>query len=162
MKQTSQKDAASPEAAGKDAAAAKKEAPSSTEPAKGDLIKVPTLLPACCRSKLRRASSADCACALHWQQKGLDERAGNPTQAETRAEGHVELHVYLRYLAAWSPMYVIPLGMLASGVVERAFAVRVPCTVRCCSFDSAMRCGGRVHTRRAPVMLTRTPVCASA
>ena len=33
--------------------------------------------------------------------------------------------MYLRYLAAWSPMYIIPLGMLASGVVERIFAVRL-------------------------------------
>ncbi len=45
-------------------------------------------------------------------------------QAETRAEGHVQAQVYLRYLAAWSPMYVIPLGMLASGAVERILAVR--------------------------------------
>jgi len=36
----------------------------------------------------------------------------------------VHAEIYLRYLAAWSPMYVIPLGMLASGAVERMLAVR--------------------------------------
>ena len=33
--------------------------------------------------------------------------------------GRVGIHVYSRYLAAWSPTYLLPVGMLASGVVER-------------------------------------------
>ena len=32
-------------------------------------------------------------------------------------------HVYLRYLAAWGPMYLLPLAMLSGGVVERSLAV---------------------------------------
>ena len=35
----------------------------------------------------------------------------------------MEGHVYLRYLAAWSPMYLLPLCMLSSGLVERVVTV---------------------------------------
>ena len=39
--------------------------------------------------------------------------------------------MYLQYLSAWSPFFVIPVGMLAAAVVERSLQVcHIPCRSR--------------------------------
>ena len=47
-------------------------------------------------------------------------------QVEARAEGSVDKNVYWQYLSAWSPFFIIPVGMLAAGVIERSLQVRKP------------------------------------
>ena len=44
-------------------------------------------------------------------------------QKEARAEGSVDKNVYWQYLAAWSPYFIIPVGMIAAGVMERSLQV---------------------------------------
>ncbi len=59
-------------------------------------------------------------------------------QVEARAEGSVDKNVYWQYLSAWSPYFIIPIGMLAAGVIERSLQVRVfehrlTLNCKCCS-----------------------------
>ena len=51
-------------------------------------------------------------------------------QVEARAEGSVDKNVYWQYLSAWSPFFIIPIGMLAAGIIERSLQVRMVSVLR--------------------------------
>jgi len=46
------------------------------------------------------------------------------SQAEERATGSIGLQMYLQYLAAWSPFFLIPAAMFGFAAGERVFTVR--------------------------------------
>ena len=76
---------------------------------------------------------------------------------EARAEGSVDKNVYWQYLSAWSPYFIIPIGMLAAGVIERSLQVRLfdyqrtvtcPCCSQCwlCSAGCTSDVGAQIGT----------------
>lgn len=49
---------------------------------------------------------------------------GQLVAMEGRATGRVARGVYLAYLAAWGPAFLLPVAMLLAGGAERALQVR--------------------------------------
>jgi hypothetical protein len=60
---------------------------------------------------------------------------GRLTQAEGRAVGDVKRRVYLEYLRAWGPCWLVPAAMLSSSVLGRGLQVL---TDRCLVMDSSV------------------------
>jgi len=57
-------------------------------------------------------------------RKSASKASRADSQAEERATGSIGLRMYLQYLAAWSPFFLIPAAMCGFAAGERVFTVR--------------------------------------
>ena len=62
------------------------------------------------------------------QELLCSQRLSMSLQAEERATGSIGLRMYLQYLAAWSPFFVVPAATFGFAAGERVLSVRKAAT----------------------------------